>query len=158
MIGWAWAALCFLGAPLLLALSDLVSEEIRGWLDLAPQGILRLAAAQLDAVQYENIYKGEWLPELQYILKGAESRPITRLIRGVNYALGLLISARRIARQLDRAPEANSAPRESFRLRLKRLAKVPVADATGDNPRVGRIRPCFLARARQAWIPYLLHW
>ena len=98
MTGLAWGVLCVLGMFLLAALGDLVSEEIRGWLDLAPRAILRLAAARLDPGLREAIYQEEWLPELIYVLRGAESRPITRLIRGVRFAFGLLLSARGIAR------------------------------------------------------------
>ena len=97
-----WAVLGFLGVLLVAALGDLVSEEIRGWLDLIPRGILRLAAVQLDQAQRETIYQDEWLPELQFALRGAESRPITRLILGTRYALGLLIAARRVSQHVDR--------------------------------------------------------
>jgi hypothetical protein len=93
-----WATLCLLGTFLLAALGDLVSEEVRGWLDLAPRAILRLAAARLDPGLQESVYQEEWLPELIYVLRGAESRPITRLLSGVRFALGLLFSARGIAR------------------------------------------------------------
>jgi hypothetical protein len=103
MTAVAWAVVCLGVTVLLAAIGDLVSEEIRGWLDLAPRAILRLAASQLDPAQRETIYRDEWLPELTYALRGAESRPITRLIRGVAYAMGLLIAARRIARRVDRA-------------------------------------------------------
>jgi hypothetical protein len=34
----------------------------------------------------------EWLPELTYILKGDEARPVTRLAHGTRYALGILIA------------------------------------------------------------------
>jgi DNA-binding transcriptional MerR regulator len=94
---WAWAAVCLSGMFVAAALGDLVSEEIRGWLDLAPRAMLRLAALQLENRQRDTIYRDEWLPELIYVLRGAESRPITRLIRGTTFALGLLIAARRIA-------------------------------------------------------------
>src|SRR5690242_5563203 len=93
-------ALGLLSAVLLVALGDLLSEEIRGWLDLVPRGILRLAAAQLDPAQRETIYDAEWLPELCYALRGAESRPITRLILGTRYALGLVVAARRVSRRV----------------------------------------------------------
>jgi hypothetical protein len=98
MTGWAWAVLILFGTLLFAAFGDLVSEEVRGWLDLAPRAILRLAAAQLDPELQESTYHGEWLPELVYVLRGAESRPITRLIRGTTFAIGLLLAARRIAR------------------------------------------------------------
>ncbi len=112
MTAWAWAALGTVAALVMAALGDLISEEIRGWLDLAPQAILRLAATWLDPAQRETIYQDEWLPELCYALRGAESRPITRLIRGTAYATSLLISARRIART-ERTTRVSSTPPKS---------------------------------------------
>jgi hypothetical protein len=109
MTALAWAALGTVAALVMAALRDLISEEIRGWLDLAPRAILRLAAARLDPSQRETIYQDEWLPELCYALRDAESRPITRLIRGTTFATSLLISARRIART-ERTPRIPTAP------------------------------------------------
>jgi hypothetical protein len=104
MTSYLWAGLYILGGLALMALGDLVSEEIRGWLDLVPQGILRLAAGRLTDVGKVTIYEDEWLPELTYILRGAESRPITRVIIGTKFALGILASANRIRRHLDLIP------------------------------------------------------
>jgi len=87
------AGACFIGLIALSTLGDLVSEEIRGWLDLLPYGILRFAAAiHLDPFQYVTIYEDEWMPELAYILKGAESRPITRIVSGLYFSISLLVS------------------------------------------------------------------
>jgi hypothetical protein len=108
MTSLAWALAGLTGMFVVAALGDLVSEEIRGWLDLVPRGILRLAAVRLDPKLRETICKEEWLPELIYVLRGAESRPITRLIRGSNFALGLLVSARRITRHLAQTGGAGS--------------------------------------------------
>lgn len=104
MTGLAWAALGLAGMFLFAALGDLVSEEIRGWLDLAPRAILRLAAARLGPELRESIYQEVWLPDLIYELRGAESRPITRLVRGTMFAIGLLLAARRIAHNHLPAP------------------------------------------------------
>jgi hypothetical protein len=109
MTAWAWVLVGLAATFGLAALGDLISEEIRGWLDLAPRALLRLAATQLDPAQRVTIYHDEWLPELCYVLRGAESRPITRLIRGTNFATGLLISARRIARRITRTPRPHEA-------------------------------------------------
>jgi hypothetical protein len=98
MTAFLWAVVVLAGMFLSAALGDLVSEEIRGWLDKLPQAVLRLAAGRLDPAFRESIYQDEWLPELVYALRGDESRPITRLIRGTTFALGLLFAARRIAR------------------------------------------------------------
>jgi hypothetical protein len=106
------AVLGFLAAVVLGIFRDLVSQELKGRLDLLPHFILRLAATQLNKTQYDTIYKEEWLPELEFILKEAEGLPITRCITGTKYSLGLLISARRIARQLNRA--LGSSPAEQL--------------------------------------------
>ena len=77
--------------------------------DLAPRAILSPTATWLDPAQRETIYQDEWLPELFYAPRGAESRPIKRLIRGTACATSLLISARRIAR-IERTTLVSSTP------------------------------------------------
>src|SRR5262245_34844049 len=102
----AWAVLTIVGALLLAALSGLVSDEIRGWLDRVPYLLLWLAARRLtDSTQRQAIYHDEWLPELTYALGEAESRPITRLILGIRFAAGILRSTRKISRNLQRTPQ-----------------------------------------------------
>ncbi len=105
MTGYLWAALGVFAGLGMTALGDMASEEIRDRLDHLPHAILRLAARRLDPSQRITIYQDEWLPELTYILKGAEARPITRLITGTTYALGILTSAGRIAHRLHRLPK-----------------------------------------------------
>jgi Domain of unknown function (DUF5753)/Helix-turn-helix domain len=85
------------------AIGDMVSEEVRDRLDHVPHAILQLAARRLDALERAAIYDDEWLPELTYILQGDEARPVTRLYHGTRFAFGILIAARRIARDLHRA-------------------------------------------------------
>jgi len=87
------------------AIGDMVSEEVRDRLDHLPHAILRLAARRLDPGLREDVYDDEWMPELTYILKGDEARPITRLYHGTRFALGILAAARRIARRLACSPE-----------------------------------------------------
>ncbi len=73
MSKWVWALMAMIGVFAFAALGDLVSEEIRGWLDFVPRAILRLAAARLPVDQREPIYTDEWLPELCYALRGGAS-------------------------------------------------------------------------------------
>jgi hypothetical protein len=119
MTGLVWGVLCFLGTFLFVALGDLVSEEIRGWLDLAPRAILRLAAARLDPELREIIYENEWVPELVYGLRGAEARPITRLIWGTKFAIGLLLAAPHIARCRTSAAVAPTGLTEMLPYRVR---------------------------------------
>jgi hypothetical protein len=105
-----------------IALGDLVSEEIRGWLDRAPQAIVRLAVRRLDPESREFIYQEVWLPDLYYYLRGDESRPITRLVRGTTFAIGLLFAASRIARDLVAAPTGPVANRRGTEFLTFRLS------------------------------------
>lgn len=110
MTAWVWAVLAVAGSFLLLAGSDLVSEEVRGWLDLAPRAVLRLATVQLKSGQRKKVYEDVWIPDLLYVLRGKESRPITRLIRGMWFAFDLLISVVRGRYQFPTASNTKATP------------------------------------------------
>jgi hypothetical protein len=97
----------------LLAVRDLISEELRGWLERAPAAVLRLAAARLSADQRQARYEDEWMPELLFILRKAEGRPITRLILSLRYSLGMLRSAGTVARNLPRVRGAEGKPSQA---------------------------------------------
>jgi hypothetical protein len=106
MTGFFWAVLIIIGGFAVTAAGDMVSEEVRDRLDRLPRAILHLAAWRLDPADREDTYNDEWLPELIEILTGDEARPITRLLVGTRFALGILATARRIARGLSQpAPE-----------------------------------------------------
>jgi transcriptional regulator with XRE-family HTH domain len=111
MSGYLLALLGIAGGLLAAALGDMVSEEVRDRLDQLPRAILRLAACRLDAPERTLIYDDEWVPELTYILQGDEARPVSRIYHGTRFALGILIAARRIARDLRRAaPVSDGQP------------------------------------------------
>ena len=98
MTGYLWAALGVVSAFGMAAIGDMVSEEVRDRLDHLPQAILRLAARRLDPDQWASVYEEVWLTDLAYFLKGDKARPVTRLVHGTSFALGILVSAHRIAR------------------------------------------------------------
>jgi hypothetical protein len=113
VIGFLWAVVAFLGGLGMTALGDMVSEEVRDRLDHLPHAILHLAARRLNPGQRVTVYADEWLPELTYILKGDEARPVTRLVKGTLYALGILVSTRRITSHLHReAPAPAPLPQD----------------------------------------------
>ena len=85
----------------ILAGTGLIVNELCGWLELVPRGILRLAAMRLPADLRQTIYKEEWLPELLCHLREAEGRPITRLIVGIKYAADMIRGARSVGRELE---------------------------------------------------------
>jgi hypothetical protein len=109
--GLLWAALGVIGGFGLAAIGDMVSEEVRDRFDHMPHAILRLAVRRLDPTERVPIYDEEWLPELTYILQGDEARPVTRLYHGTRFAVGILLTVRRITRNLHRtAPIVRAAP------------------------------------------------
>jgi hypothetical protein len=103
MTGYLLAALGVLGGLGMIVIGDMVSEEVRDRLDHLPHAILRFAAKRLDPALRVTVYEDEWLPELTYILKGDEARPITRLIHGTRYAVSILANVGRITQHLNRA-------------------------------------------------------
>jgi hypothetical protein len=95
------AALAFTAGALLTALSGVIGDEVRGWLELAPRGILRLVVLRLPAGARDVFYKEEWLPELVFILHEAEGGPITRAARATWFAVSLAGAAGEISRTLS---------------------------------------------------------
>jgi hypothetical protein len=100
-----------IGGGMLLGVSEMIGDEMRGWLELAPRGILRVAAMRLPADQRQAIYAEEWLPELVTKMRKGEERPISRFVIGLWYAAGHVRSAAQVARELDgvREPEPRTA-------------------------------------------------
>ena len=91
MSGSVLVLVAFVAGVFFKALSDLMTEELRGWIDLGPRGILCLAAARVEQSQRETVYKKEWLPALASSVRGTETRPLTRLVKGMTFAIGRLI-------------------------------------------------------------------
>jgi hypothetical protein len=94
-------------------LGELASQEIRTRLDRIPQALIRLAARRVPADLRADRAE-EWLADLHEILRGAEALPITRIITGTRYALGLLRASSAIARDLHGSltPSETPAPPE----------------------------------------------
>jgi hypothetical protein len=123
------------------AFGDMVSEEVRDRLDHLPHAILRLAARQLDPAQ-RVIYDEEWMPELTFILKGDEARPITRLYQGIRFAIGILASARRITRNRKQPKVAQPRPVAPTRVEIAlRVIVALVVAALVKPPLVLQFRP-----------------
>lgn len=104
MIAWVCTAGALVGVVILASLGDLARKEIQGRLGLIPQAILWVASRWLDPVRRVTLYKGQWLPELTGILRGAEPVPITRLLIGIRFALRIVVAPRRVKRQLIHVP------------------------------------------------------
>ncbi|MGI5238583.1 hypothetical protein [Dactylosporangium sp. CA-139066] len=109
MTGW----LCGASALLLTwvvyeTLKNMIAKEMETRLERLPYAILRLARRRLPAEYRQTVHDEEWLPELIAIVRDTDGLPITRLIRGVDFAMGLLLVAPKMSRALGwlrRAPK-----------------------------------------------------
>ncbi len=99
-----WAFLSFALAVLIAVLGELVSDEIRGRLDCVPFALLAAAARRLPKDQRIGLYEQAWLPELHYLLRGDQAKPLTRLVHGSWFAAGLWLAAHRISREFMDVP------------------------------------------------------
>ncbi len=105
MTVWLIVAAASIGTALLTAIGNLATSEIQGRLELLPHAILWIAARWLSPDQRVSVYEEEWLPELIFILREADSLPLTRLALGLRYAVGVVIASQRVARQLIRSAQ-----------------------------------------------------
>jgi hypothetical protein len=87
---------------------DLFSEEARTRLDRLPYALIRLAALRVPSDVRPELYE-EWSAELHELLRGAEALPVTRLVRGIRYAAGLLRVSSDIGNQLTLRGSGSSA-------------------------------------------------
>lgn len=125
-------ALVFIAATLLAALSGLIGDEVRGWLELAPRGLLRVAAMRLPVDRREAIYGEEWLPELLFIVRKVEGRPITRLVLGTWFAASMIRSAGRVARTLGPIQREGPDSAAAF-VTATKLVNLPTQEAVNES-------------------------
>jgi DNA-binding transcriptional MerR regulator len=86
------------------AATEMWQEELRTRLSRLPLAMIRLASRQLP-LQERDGYADEWRAELAYVLRDTDGLPLTRLIRGTRFAVGLLRVSRSIARELSQDDE-----------------------------------------------------
>jgi hypothetical protein len=105
MTGPLWWLLGVLCAAIAAAVGDMVNEEIRGRLDRVPMWLARQACRALPSpIRADRLE--EWTAELAAILdrRGADKLPVTRLIVGIRFAVGLFAAVPRIHGRHRRAP------------------------------------------------------
>jgi hypothetical protein len=102
-----WAvllALALLGTWLvrsaITAITQMCQEEMRTRLSRLPNALIRLATSRLPAHARADL-ADEWQAELAFVLTGTAGLPLTRLLRGTRYAIGLLWVSHGIARELS---------------------------------------------------------
>jgi lipopolysaccharide/colanic/teichoic acid biosynthesis glycosyltransferase len=126
----AWAVLMgTTGALVTAVVGDLVSEEVRTRLERLPAALVRLAGLWLPA-NVRDEWTDEWLAELAHILRGTESLPISRLVRGTRFAMGLLRGAPAIGRELGKADEGFQEMADALLTQRVDLAAKRVLDIT----------------------------
>jgi hypothetical protein len=91
------------------AVLDLLKDEVRGQIERIPYAVLRVARLRLPAELRRRLYDGEWRPELDHIWTRLERVPLTRLIVGTRFALGLARVAPAVARELG-VPRSRRVP------------------------------------------------
>jgi putative nucleotidyltransferase with HDIG domain len=99
MSAWWEAIAAAVGAVAGGAAAGALGEEFRGRVDLLPHMLVRLAARRIPRDLREDLAE-EWLAELGTILEGTDALPVTRLIAGIRYALGVLRAAPAVACEL----------------------------------------------------------
>ena len=121
-----WAVIAATLAALAgICIGDLASEEIRGRLDRLPNALIRLASHRIPGNVRDDL-ADEWAAEMHAILHGADALPVTRLVRGIRFGLGLLRTSADIGRQLNSRKTPTATP-NAVRL-------VTVAKAAGGPP------------------------
>jgi xanthosine utilization system XapX-like protein len=109
----SWGALLSIaGAFVFGAVASTLNEEVRGRLDRLPRALIRLAGRRLPQTVRDDL-TDEWAAELDAILQRAEALPLTRLLVGIRYALGLLRVAPVVASELTGVP-STSMPRAAW--------------------------------------------
>jgi hypothetical protein len=100
-MSWLWVIFLLVGGVagwVIKAVADHMIEEKAGTrLGRVPFAILALAVARLPGELRDDL-ASEWRAELESVLRKSEGMPtLTRLRRGIRYAVGLLISAPAVA-------------------------------------------------------------
>jgi Nuclease-related domain len=95
------------------AVSGLASDEIRARLEQLPHALLSAAVRRLPYEIRADV-GDEWTAELDHILHRVQAYPLTRLLYGIHFALGLLRTAPKIGSDLISA-RPTSPPAEQPR-------------------------------------------
>ena len=103
MTGVLLSVLCGLAGIVGAILGDLLSEEVRRRLDRVPIQLMHLACRRLPEPARAD-RADEWAAELAAILirRGATKLPVTRLVVGIRFALGLFVATPAIGRATRR--------------------------------------------------------
>jgi hypothetical protein len=105
-----WAILVVLFAVVsAVALGDLASRRVRGYLDRLPHWIIGRAVLRVPAELRDEL-ADEWTSELTAVLRSPRVLPVGRLARAIPFTLGLLRSGPSIGQALGAVPGQEPDP------------------------------------------------
>ena len=106
-MSFAWLILVAIGLAsfIRVAASEIIQEEAKTRLAHLPATLIRLAVTRLPKEARDDT-AAEWLAELDSVLRDTDGLPLTRLLVGTRYAMGLLWAAGGIARELTEEESA----------------------------------------------------
>jgi lipopolysaccharide/colanic/teichoic acid biosynthesis glycosyltransferase len=145
-IVWAFV-IGLMGTLVTAVLGDLFSEEARTRLEQLPAAVIRFAGRRLPA-EVRDEWTDEWLAELAYILRGTESLPISRLVRGTRFAVGHLRSAPAIGHELGQTSQIIKRVMDVTLAGLGLLAVAPLMVAIAAAIRLSSPGPALFRQLR----------
>ena len=122
---FTWIILAGAAALWLLrtATTQMCQEEIRTRMTGLPYALVRVASKRLPEEAREDV-ADEWRGELAFVLRDTDGLPLTRLLRGIRFAMGLVWSSRVVARELSGDFES-AAPATSPQEILELVEAIP---------------------------------
>lgn len=104
MTGFIWLVFGLVGGVVMATFTDLLSEEMRTRLDRLPLALIWVAVRRLPRHAREDVRR-EWIGELHEFLHGDQAVPVTRLVKGIWFAFGLIWASGKVASE---TPESDS--------------------------------------------------
>jgi hypothetical protein len=110
-------------AWLVKVIVEMLTIEGQNRLSLLPSLLLRLAARRVSAALRADL-ENKWQIELLHIEQQTEGLPVTRLVRGTSFAVGILVSAGGISKALSPKVGANTPADNTLGAIRRRAAPV----------------------------------
>lgn len=94
-----WVGLGLLSGLVVAVAMSLLGDEVKGWIGRVPYAILWVASRRVPP-SHRAVLHGEWVADLAGALQDRSERPITRLLVGTRFAIGLVSGGRQVAIEL----------------------------------------------------------
>ena len=124
-MNFTWVILAGAAALWLLrtTTTQMCQEEIRTRMAGLPYALIRMASNRLPEEARDDV-TDEWWAELAFVLRDTNGLPLTRFLRGIRFAMGLVWSSRVVARELSGDFESvapNASPQEILDLAVEAI-------------------------------------